>query len=160
MPRWHRAAMDLPNACGRQTSRMLLWTVPKLMTCVPHQPSSAPAVSHASSRCGRWLLLEQLVVLHRQRVGEDAKKDLAFMGICHVFSRKGRTRRLQSFCAGFRLQIHAWKIWEMPSAWSGGALLRPPVHSSRLSPVPARRVELRLEGMIPQLLRAWLPNML
>lgn len=47
--------------------------------------------------------------------GKDAKKNLAFMGICRFFSRKRRTRGLQSFCTGLRLQIHAWKSWEMPN---------------------------------------------
>lgn len=136
------------------------WLVPSICPPRPQQhPTSAAAAMAHSSCSGRssWLCCAT-------RGWKRCKEESGIYGNLSDFSRKRRTRGLQSFCTGFRLQIHAWKSWEMPNTRDLGelcsGLLPAASWGCTAPPTPLVRAELRLEGIIPQLMGAWLPHVL
>lgn len=117
---------------------------------VPHQQQTWPiALAQAGAADGAAL----------PAGGEDAKKNVAFMGICHVFLGREDLGGCRAFVLGSGCRFMPGRAGKCPAhvIWGSFAQASCPPRPGRAlvaPPTPLVRAELRLEGMIPQLLRA------
>lgn len=96
--------------------------------------------------------------------GQEAKKNLTFMGMCHVLVGREELGGRRAFVLGSGCRVMSGRAGRCPTRGIWGSFA-PASHlqcpgGAAAPPTLLVRAELRLEGMIPQLLRAGPPNML